>query len=136
MNYNEAKEIYEKLNGIATIPSDVMRVIVEYKNEHSKTESAGISLEKLRNIPKKHLDRIINNGYQFYEYLDNNDFINYEGFKKGEIVMAKFNGVNYVTADILKYCRIRKPDKHGCKANINSMPPIYFFQRYKLVEIK
>jgi len=124
------------LNGEERIPRELMRSIVETENKNSTKHSAGISLDELKKlVSKAHLNRILSNGYQIYEYLDDTEYINYEGFKNGELVAVKFNGVNYVTADILKYIRLRKPEKHDWKTHINAIPPCNFHQRYKQVNI-
>lgn len=101
MKMSDLPEKY--LNGEERIPRDLMRSIIETKNKNSTEHSAGLSLDELKRfVSKSHLDRILSNGYQIYEYLDDpeSEHINYEGFKKGELVAAKFNGINYVTADI------------------------------------
>jgi len=138
MDYLEAKRIYSKLNGIERIPSDVMRVIINYENKNIKKEELGMSLELFKNLSKKHIDKIINNGFQIYKYIDNNNYINYENLKNGDLVAVKFNGVNYETIQISKYIRLRSTKKleEGIGCCINAHSPEHFHKRYKIFELK
>jgi translation initiation factor IF-1 len=137
MDYLEAKRIYSELNGVERIPSFVMKVIIDYENKNIKKEELGMSLELFKNLPKKHIDKIINNGFQIYSYINNNDYINYENLKNGDLVAVKFNGVNYETIQISKYIKLRSTknlkDGEGCC--INAHPPENFHKRYKIFEL-
>lgn len=133
MDYFEAKELYNTLNGIETIPKNVMDIIINFENENFEKEQLGMTLESFKKLSKKQIDKITNNGYEIYEYLDNRDYTNYENLKKGDLVAVKFNGINYLTVNISKYIKLRSANKlqnaTGCV--INAHPPRHFFNRYK-----
>lgn|SRR3989304_4336795 len=130
MNYKEAIAIYEKINGIETIPVEVMRVIVDYENKNSKDKSPGISLKDLKKkLCKKDLELLSSKGYEIYKYFSNQEYINYEGLKNGDLLAVKFNGTNYETENILECVKNKN-------RTINVHPEFHFSQRYKLVKIK
>ena len=133
MDYETAKEIFDRMNGIERIPSIVMRVIVEHNQATKKYESPGIAPERFKmEVSNKDLERIINNEFEIYKYLDNKDYINYEGLINGDLVAVIFNGVNFETHNIRKYIRSNPKSDYSC---INAHPPEHFHKRYKLLDI-
>ena len=45
MEYKEAKAIYDRINGVERIPSDIMQIIVEHQQEKTEPISPGVTFE-------------------------------------------------------------------------------------------
>ncbi len=130
--YDEALSIYRNLQPDERCPSDIMRLMIDYENKYHAKKSPGISIEDFNNLPQKHINRIIDMGYQLYKYNDVKSYTNYENLKQDELVMVKFNGVNFETMNINKFIKLRKPEKTDWKVGINAHPPYHFEKRYTL----
>lgn len=128
LTYKEARKVFNYHNerGLG-IPKDVMNVIVEHENSKKKHKSPGIRKKELDSMDKDKLNHVLSKGFKIYKYLDTPGYINYEGLKKGDLLAAEFNGVNFVTENILECAE----DKD---ATINAHPSENFNKRYKLVK--